>query len=68
MPTIAISTITYDENGTPPAKWRIVTLGNLDPHAWSTNDCFAPIMSVVELRFMVSLALHHKHILRSGDI
>jgi hypothetical protein len=33
MPTMAISTIKYDGNGVPNrAKYRIVALGNLDPH------------------------------------
>ena len=69
LPTMALSTIKYDENGKPKrAKWRIVALGNLDPHAWTTNDCFAPVMSMVELRFLVSLAIHHRRPLRSGDI
>ena len=33
LPTMAISTTKYDENGNPSrAKWQIVALGNLDPH------------------------------------
>ena len=69
LPTMAISTIKYDENGNPSrAKWRIVALGNLDPHTWSSSDCFAPVISQVELRFLVSLAIHHRRPLRSGDV
>ena len=34
LPTMAISTIKYDENGSPQrAEWYIVTLGHIDPHA-----------------------------------
>ena len=46
LPTMVISTIKYDENGNPSReKWRIVALGNLDPHAWSSSDCYAPVIS-----------------------
>ena len=69
LPTMAISTVKYDENNQPKrVKWRIVALGNLDPNQWSTNDCFAPVISMVELRFLVSLAIHHRRPLRSGDV
>ena len=69
LPTMAISTIKYDENGQPKrCKWRIVALGNLDPYAWTSNDCYAPVMSMVELRLLTSLAVHHKRTLKNGDI
>ena len=69
LPTMAISTVKYNENGLPKrAKWRIVALGNLDPHEWSTNECFAPVLSLPELRLLTSLAIHHKRPLLSGDI
>lgn len=39
MPTMAISTIKYDGDGKPDrAKYRIVALGNLDPHHWNKDD------------------------------
>ena len=69
LPTMALSTVKYDEHGKPVrAKWRIVALDNLDPHSWTTNECFAPVLSMVELRFLVSLAVHHRRPLRSVDI
>ena len=69
FPTMDIFIVKYDENGNPKrTKWRIVALSNLNPHEWSTNNCFAPVISIQELRFMVSLAVHHKCILRSDDI
>lgn len=69
LPTMAISTIKYDENGIPTrAKWRIVALGNLNPHEWTTKDCFAPVLSLPELCLLTSLAIHHKRPLKSGDI
>ena len=69
LPTMAISTLKYDENGQPKrCKWRIVALGNLDPYAWTSNDCYAPVLSMVELRLLTSLAVHHKRTLKNGDI
>eukprot|EP00957_Ditylum_brightwellii_P029848 2257985-Ditylum_brightwellii.AAC.1 len=43
LPSMAISTIEYDQDGRPKrVKWQIVTLGNLDPHIWSSEEVFAP--------------------------
>ena len=68
LPTMAISTIKHDEFGRPKrAKYRIVALGNLDPHDWTKPDCYAPVMSMLELRLMISIAIKFKRILKSGD-
>ena len=54
---MAISTIKYDKCGKPKrAKYRIVALGNLDPHEWSRSDCY-----VLELRIITAP-------LKSGDV
>jgi len=69
LPTMAISTIKYDEHGKPKrAKYRIVALGNLDPTDWSKSDCYAPVMSLLELRLMTVLAIKKKRILKCGDV
>ena len=69
MPTMAISTIKYDGNGNPTrAKYRIVALGNLDPHQWTKHDCFAPVLSQLELRFLTALAVRKKCIPKTADI
>jgi deoxyuridine 5'-triphosphate nucleotidohydrolase len=69
MPTMAISTIKYDGSGAPiRAKYRIVALGNLDPHNWTKNDCFAPVLSHFELRFLTALAAQKKRIPKTGDV
>ena len=69
LPTMAISTVKVDENGKPKrAKYRIVALGNLDPHEWSKNECYAPVMSLFELRLMCALAARHKRIPKNGDV
>jgi hypothetical protein len=69
MPTMAISTIKYDGAGNPVrAKYRIVALGNLDPHQWTKSDCFAPVLSQLELRFLTALAVRKKCIPKTGDV
>jgi deoxyuridine 5'-triphosphate nucleotidohydrolase len=69
LPTMAISTIKYNGNGEPErAKYRIVALGNLDPHSWSKNDCFAPVLSQMELRLLTAIAARHRCIPKTGDV
>ena len=69
LPTMAITTIKKDGMGNPlHAKYRIVALGNLDPHSWSKQDCFSPVMSQLELRLLISIAAKKKCIPKSGDI
>jgi hypothetical protein len=69
MPTMTIAVIKKDGEGRPVrAKYRIVALGNLDPHSWSKSDCFAPILSQLELRFLVALAAQQRCIPKTGDI
>jgi dUTPase len=69
MPTMAISTIKYDGDGKPNrAKYRIVALGNLDPHTWTKSDCFAPVLSQLELRFLTALAVRKRCIPKTGDV
>ena len=42
LPSMAISTIKYDEHNRPKrAKYRIVVLGNLDYHQWSCESTAA---------------------------
>ena len=66
---MAIAIIKYDENGRPTrAKYRIVALGNLDPHKWTKNDCFAPVLSQLELRLLIAIAAQKGCIPKSGDI
>ena len=68
LPSMAIATIKKDENGTPKrAKYRIVALGNLDPHLWSKNDCFAPVMSHLQLRILLASAVQLQRHPKAGD-
>jgi hypothetical protein len=59
LPTMAIATIKFDENNRPKwAKYRLVVLGNHDPHTWSKDEIAAPVMSQLELRLLTSLAVY----------
>ena len=67
--SMAISKIKIDENRNPNrAKYRIVVLGNLDPIDWSTSDCFAPVVSPLELRLLVAIATQMKRTCKTGDV
>eukprot|EP00957_Ditylum_brightwellii_P163826 12471797-Ditylum_brightwellii.AAC.1 len=69
LPLMAISTNKSDQDGKPKCvKWKIVTLGNLDPNTWSLEEVFVPVMIMLELRVLVSLAIHNKRPLKSGDM
>ena len=66
---MALSTIKYDEFGKlKHAKWRIVSLGNLDHHKWSNNEYFVPNLSMFELHFLCSLAIKHKCVLKESNV
>ena len=61
IPTMAISTIKQDENRAPSrAKYRIVVLGYFDQHDWSNSDCFAPIMSQMEMRLLIAILVQQR--------
>ena len=69
LPTMAISTIKHDGEGQPTrAKYRIVALGNLDPHDWTKQDCFAPVLSQMELRLLTAIAVRNRCVPKTGDI
>ena len=69
LPSMALSTIKYDEYNKPKrAKYRIVALGNLDPVNWSKSDCYAPVMSLLELRLLKAKATRHNRTLKSGEV
>ena len=69
LPTMAIATVKYDEHNRPKrAKYRIVVLGNHDPHLWSKEETAAPVMSQLELRILTSLAIFNRRVLKNCDI
>ena len=69
LPTMKISTIKYDNNVKPNRlKWIILALGNLYPHEWKQNECYAPLLSMIEIRFPVSLVVNHRSPLQKIDM
>ena len=69
LSSMAISKIKIYEKGNPDrAKYCIIVLGNLDPHDWSNSDCYAPVMSPLELRLLVPIATQMRRIAKTGDI
>ena len=69
LPIIAISTIKRDKNGKlDRAKYRICVLENLNSHNWEKSDSFAPVLSKVELYFLINMAIKHRCVLKTGDV
>jgi hypothetical protein len=69
LPSMAFATIKYDAFHRPKrAKYRIVVLGNHDPHTWSKDSTTAPVMSQLELRLLTALALSNHRVLKNCDI
>ena len=68
IPSMCVLTIKKDENLLPiRAKSRIVVLGNHEDRIWSKSERFAPVLRSDSLRFLVSLAVEQRRILKQGD-
>ena len=48
-------------------RYRIVVLGNLEQCYWSKSDTYAPVISQLSLRLLVSLAVERRCLLKQGD-
>eukprot|EP00957_Ditylum_brightwellii_P173438 13205201-Ditylum_brightwellii.AAC.1 len=69
QPTMAILCVKYDPDGNQVrAMYRIVALGNLDTNPWSKANCFTPVLSQMELRLLLSIAVKNKVIPQIGDV
>jgi hypothetical protein len=69
LPSMAIATIKYDAFNRPKrVKYRIVVLGNHDPHTWSKDSTAAPVMSQLELRLLTALAVSNRRVLKNCDV
>eukprot|EP00957_Ditylum_brightwellii_P006669 506673-Ditylum_brightwellii.AAC.1 len=61
LPSMVIATLKYNESRNPKrAKYCIIALGNLDPYSWTKEDCYAPVMSQLELHLLVSQCANEK--------
>ena len=49
------------------AKSRKVVLGNYEDCAWTKSEKFAPLLRADSLRYIVSLAVHKRRLLKQGD-
>ena len=68
LPCMTVLTVKRDELGHPVrAKSRIVVLGNLEETYWSKSDTYAPVLSQVSLRLLLSLAIERRCVLHQGD-
>ena len=68
IPTMCVLTIKY-KNGYPDrAKCRIVVLGNQQQHNFSKGEKYAPVITQNQFRFLLSLAIKNKQILKQGDV
>ena len=57
IPSMNLFTAKEDKEGNPiGAKARIVILGNLGQRIWSREDCYAPVLSSIGSRLLVSMA------------
>ena len=69
LPSMAISTIKRDQDGKPiRCKYRLVVLGNLDPNNLSKSDCFAPVLSQLELRLLLTIAVSKNCTPKTADV
>ena len=68
IPTMYVLTIKRDENLLPVrAKTRIVVLGNHEDRVWSKSEKFAPVLRADSLRYIVSMAVQKRRLLKQGD-
>ena len=66
---MAITPIKKDQDGHPiRCKYRLVVLGNLDPNNWSKSDCFAPVLSQLELRLLLTIAVSKNCTPKTADV
>jgi hypothetical protein len=68
IPTMCVLTIKVDEWNRPVrAKSRIVVLGNLEDHAWTKADCYAPVLRQDSLRLLILIAVQVGCVAKQGD-
>ena len=68
IPSMNLFTVKKDKSGNPVrAKSRIVVLGNLERRIWSREDKYAPVLSSISTRLLVSMACQDGRTLKSGD-
>ena len=65
---MCVLTIKRDENLLPiRAKSRIVVLGNHEDRVWTKSEKYAPVLRADSLRYLVSMAVENRRLLKQGD-
>ena len=65
---MCVLTIKRNENLLPVrAKTRIVVLGNHEDRVWTKSEKFAPVLRSDSLRYIVSMAVEKRRLLKQGD-
>ena len=68
IPTMCVLTVKKDTNLLPArAQLQIVVLGNHEDRVWSKSEKYAPVLRSDSLRFLVSMAVEHRRVLKQGD-
>ena len=49
------------------AKTRIVVQGNHEDQVWTKSEKFAPVLRADSLRYIVSMAVQKRRLLKQGD-
>lgn len=68
IPTMCVLTIKRDENLLPVrAKTRIVVFSNHEDRVWTKSEKFAPVLCADSLRYILSMAVQKRRLLKQGD-
>ncbi len=68
IPTMCVLTIKYKDGYPDRAKCRIVVLGNRQEQTYAKNEKYAPVITQNQFRYLLSLAIKNKRVLRQGDV
>ena len=68
IPTMCVLAVKRDKSMMPVrAKSCIVVLGNHEEREWTKSERFAPVLRGDSLRFLVSMAVDARRVLKQGD-
>lgn len=69
LPTFDIVTLNnIEHNNCSRVKYRIVVIGNLDPHSWTKNALFTLVMFQVEFHMLTAIAIQLRCPLCLGNL
>ena len=65
---MCLMTIKYKNGYSDRAKSCIIVLGNQQQVQYEPNENYAPVLSQVQFRTPLSIAVQHKRVLQQGDV